>query len=79
MSKIKKALGLSISVAAMTLTAGAAMGQSSTRTDWPSVNHDNTSVRYSPLTQVNAGNVKNLTPGLGLSPQARRFHRPAAL
>ena len=52
MSKIKRALGLSISVAAMTLMAGAAMGQISTRTDWPSVNHDNTSVRYSPLTQV---------------------------
>src|SRR5580704_6601399 len=61
MLKFKRALGLSISVAAMTLAAGAAMGQSSTRTDWPSVNHDNTSVRYSPLTQVNAGNVKNLT------------------
>lgn len=59
MSKIKKALGLSISVAAMTLAAGSALGQAA-RTDWPSANHDNTSVRYSPLTQVNPTNVKNL-------------------
>jgi quinoprotein glucose dehydrogenase len=58
MQKIKRALGFSISIAAMTLAAGAAMGQA--RTDWPSVNHDNSSVRYSPLTQVNAANVKNL-------------------
>jgi len=34
------------------------MGQA--RTDWPSVNHDNSSVRYSPLAQVNPTNVKNL-------------------
>jgi quinoprotein glucose dehydrogenase len=60
MSKFKKALGLSISVAALTVAGGAAMGQTSTRTDWPSVNHDNTSVRYTPLTQINASNVKNL-------------------
>ena len=59
MSKIKKALGLSISVAALSVAAGSAMGQA-VRTDWPAANHDNTSVRYSPLTQVNANNVKNL-------------------
>src|ERR1700749_5133868 len=59
MSKIKKALGLTISVAALTAIAGAAMGQAA-RTDWPAANHDNTSVRYSPLTQVTPANVKNL-------------------
>ena len=58
MQKIKLALSFSISIAAMTLGAGTALGQA--RTDWPSVNHDNSSVRYSPLTQVNPANVKNL-------------------
>src|ERR1019366_5037491 len=53
----KLALGLMIS-AATSVLAGAATG--APRTDWPSVNHDNTSVRYSPLTQINAANVKNL-------------------
>ena len=58
MSKIKRRFGFSVSVLAITLAAGAAA--SAPRTDWPSVNHDNSSVRYSPLAQVNAGNVKNL-------------------
>ena len=60
MSKIKKGFGFSVSVLAMTLAASAAMGQGAARTDWPSVNHDNTAVRYSPLTQINPANVKNL-------------------
>jgi quinoprotein glucose dehydrogenase len=61
MSKIKKGLGLSVSVLAMTLAASAAFAQTApARTDWPAVNHDNTAVRYSPLTQINADNVKNL-------------------
>jgi quinoprotein glucose dehydrogenase len=51
------ALGLLVSAATCVL-AGAATG--APRTDWPSANHDNTSVRYSPLTQINASNVKNL-------------------
>src|ERR1700722_7881266 len=58
MQMIKRTLGFSISIAAITLASGTVMGQA--RTDWPSVNHDNSSVRYSPLTQVNAANVKNL-------------------
>jgi quinoprotein glucose dehydrogenase len=58
MSKITKVLGFSVSFLALTLAAGAAIGAA--RTDWPSVNHDNTSVRYSPLTQVTPANVKNL-------------------
>jgi quinoprotein glucose dehydrogenase len=57
MSKIKTGFGISVSVLALILAGPAA---SAPRTDWPSANHDNSSVRYSPLSQVNAGNVKNL-------------------
>ena len=53
----KLALSLVLSVATCAL-AGAATG--APRTDWPAVNHDSTSVRYSPLTQINAGNVNKL-------------------
>src|ERR1700748_675469 len=44
--------------AASRLTAGAALGAPGD--DWRSVNYDNTSVRYSPLTQINEGNVNQL-------------------
>ncbi len=59
MSRItsKLALSLVLSVATCAL-AGAATG--APRTDWPSANHDNTSVRYSPLTQINEKNVNKL-------------------
>lgn len=59
MSKIKQVLGFSASLFALTsLLAGA--NAAAPRTDWPAVNHDNTAVRYSPLTQVTPANVKNL-------------------
>ena len=58
MPKIKHLLGFSVSILALTITAHAATGAA--RTDWPSVNHDNSAVRYSPLTEVNPGNVQNL-------------------
>ena len=64
MPKIKHLLGFSVSILALTMVingaAHAATG--APRTDWPAVNHDNSAVRYSPLTQVNPGNVRNLRP-----------------
>jgi quinoprotein glucose dehydrogenase len=57
MSKIKLGLGLSTCMAAMAIAAGGALGAVG---DWTAANYDNTSVRYSPLTQINQGNVKNL-------------------
>ena len=41
----------------MAIAASGALGAVG---DWTSANYDNTSVRYSPLTQINQGNVKNL-------------------
>ena len=61
MPKIKHLLGFSVSILALTMVIGAAHAATgAARTDWPSVNHDNSAVRYSPLTEVNPGNVKNL-------------------
>ncbi|HEY2837281.1 MAG TPA: PQQ-binding-like beta-propeller repeat protein [Rhizomicrobium sp.] len=62
MPKIRNVLGFSASLLAVTMAANAATGAATgaARTDWPAVNHDNSAVRYSPLTQVNPGNVKNL-------------------
>ena len=57
MTKINLGLRLGICTAAMMLAAGAALGAGS---DWQAANKDNTSVRYSPLTQINPTNVKNL-------------------
>jgi len=57
MSKIKLGLGLSICIAAMLAASGAAIGASG---DWTAANYDNTSVRYSPLTQITQSNVKSL-------------------
>ena len=57
MSKIKLGLGLSVCMGAMAIAAGGALGAVG---DWASANYDNTSVRYSPLTQISQANVKNL-------------------
>ena len=64
MPKIKHLLGFSVSILALTMVInGAAHAVTGApRTDWPAVNHDNSAVRYSPLTQVNPGNVRNLRP-----------------
>jgi quinoprotein glucose dehydrogenase len=59
MSRVTSKLALSLVLSAATFVlAGAATG--APRTDWPSANHDNTSVRYSPLTQINDKNVNKL-------------------
>ena len=62
MPKIKHLLGFSVSILALTMVIGGAAhaATGAARTDWPAVNHDNSAVRYSPLTEVNPGNVKNL-------------------
>jgi quinoprotein glucose dehydrogenase len=62
MPKIKQVLGFSVSLLAVTIAANAATSAAvgAARTDWPAANHDNSAVRYSPLTEVTPGNVRNL-------------------
>src|SRR3954464_788746 len=66
MATFTSRLALGVGLAAVLAGAGAAQ-RSSSATDWPASNYDQSANRYSPLDQINAANVAALQP-------AWRFH-----